>query len=562
MSTLGYLTRIASYTSALALLSCSTGESRLDDGKDAGDKQDASSGGTSGNGGTNGNAGTSGDAGTSGNDAGARDGGSDAGGSDAGGSDAGGSDAGGSDAGSDGGCVTCYLDGDRDGYAVAGADSEPVCGAACRVGFTSRAPVVGARDCNDTDALISPVARERCNGVSDNCDAVIDEGAATTCSLANATPQCTSGQCRVLTCNSGYGDCSATAGCEQPLNVAAHCGACARTCPALSACAGALGSARCQCAAATFEVPSPTGVFSCMGSGPLALNGDILCAIRATGAVSCWGGTAPAASARFKQITLAGSFGAGAACGVTPAGTIQCWLAHTPILSPPHPPPAGSSYLAASMTGIVCGIDTAGRATCSSSGNLSPTRIYRQIIGGFGHTCALAADGNVTCWGLGIAADPECGGAGLYECGQAVPLAGPFVQLALGGAHSCGLRPNGTVECWGAGRKAADPAAFEHRQGIAPAVPFRYIAAAGNRTCGIRAIDNVIQCWGEPYEVSAGVAALPPAGEYDVVLASDNFACALTKTSNNIRCWGKLQGLNGAAIPASITGPFPLIPPG
>jgi hypothetical protein len=547
LGTFAYLTRIASFGCAAALLACSTGESRLeDDGDDdAGSKHEAGRG----------DAGNERDSSTgnerdssTGNDAGDGDGSANDAGPD-------------QDSGipSDGGCVACFPDPDKDGYAVEGAVSAPVCGMGCASGFTSRVPSGAQRDCNGTDALIHPGAPERCNGVNDNCDAVVDEGAAATCALANATAQCTSGQCRVQTCSSGYGDCSTTAaGCEQALNVTAHCGACRRTCPALSACAGAVGSARCQCARATFEMPSTNGTFGCMGSGPLSVGRGAVCAIRSTGAVSCWGGTAPAATARFKQIGVGQGFAVGGACGVTAAGTIQCWLLQDPVAAPPPAPPSGSSYLTATRGNALCGIDSAGRATCAGGvpeDHPSASRTYRQIAVGFGHMCALAEDGSVTCSGWGTSTQADCGDFNAFECGQAAPIPGPFVQIALGMVHSCGLRPTGTVSCWGAGRAALNSTPFELRQGVAPAVAFRYISASAHRTCGIRALDNGLECWGEPYEM------VTPGGEYDVVSAGDDFACALAKTGN-IRCWGALTGLDGTTIPSSITGPFPLIPPG
>jgi alpha-tubulin suppressor-like RCC1 family protein len=288
------------------------------------------------------------------------------------------------------------------------------------------------------------------------------------------------------------------------------------------------------------------------------VGGGAVCVIRSTGAVSCWGGTAPAATARFKQLSLGQYYGAGGACGVTAAGTIQCWTLQDPVISPPPAPPSGSSYLVASRGNALCGIDTAGRATCAGGtpeDHPSTSRTYRQIAVGFGHTCALAEDGSVTCTGLGTSAVPTCGDASVYECGQAAPIAGPFVQLALGAVHSCGLRANGTIGCWGAGRGTLNSTPFEQRQGVAPAVAFRYISASGHRTCGIRALDNGIECWGEPYDVP------PPGGEYDLVSAGESFACALAKTGN-IRCWGNLAGANGSTVPSSITGPFPLVPPG
>ncbi len=452
----------------------------------------------------------------------------------------------------EGECRRCWTDADRDGYAVDGADSSEVCGTPCSDGFTERAPAAGARDCNDTDRETYPGAPERCNGASDNCDSVIDEGAAATCSLANAVSQCTAGQCTIGSCQNGYGDCSTSAaGCEQALNVAAHCGDCNRACPGLSTCQGELGSARCQCAPTAFETPPAGESFGCSNEGPLIVGDNYVCALKADRSVACWGVAGPPASARF--VRIAGAPLGTRACGITVAGTIQCWPGTI------TPPPPSGTYEAVAVDVNICGIGADGRATCTgpTTERYAPnTKPYRQIGANFTHHCAVARDGTVSCWGLGKESDTSiC--ATNYECGQSIPLTGAFAQVAVGGVHTCGLRPSGQVECWGAGKGPTQGTYPEWGQGRPPAQPFRYITAHVNVTCGIRIADNAIECWGEPYQNAGGSQVSPPSGEFPRVAAGLGFACGLT-TAGDIQCWGNL-GSGATAIPASITGPFPLV---
>ena len=63
---------------------------------------------------------------------------------------------------------TWYYDGDGDGYGLATAATT-----AC-VEPSDHTDVAG--DCDDGDADINPVASERCNGLDDDCDSLIDEG--------------------------------------------------------------------------------------------------------------------------------------------------------------------------------------------------------------------------------------------------------------------------------------------------------------------------------------------------------------------------------------------------
>jgi hypothetical protein len=58
----------------------------------------------------------------------------------------------------------------------------------------------------------------------------------TGCSLANATPSCGSGTCTLVSCNTGFADCSASLpGCETQLGSQANCADCGNTCQTANA---------------------------------------------------------------------------------------------------------------------------------------------------------------------------------------------------------------------------------------------------------------------------------------------------------------------------------------
>jgi hypothetical protein len=104
---------------------------------------------------------------------------------------------------------------------------------------------------------------ERCDGIDNDCNGVIDDpGAASSCSLLNATPACVSGACAIDFCDAGYFDCDTTAadGCEaaassfpsDPLN----CGGCGIACPS-----GA--NATPACTASSCGLVCNAGFFDC-----------------------------------------------------------------------------------------------------------------------------------------------------------------------------------------------------------------------------------------------------------------------------------------------------------
>jgi hypothetical protein len=72
------------------------------------------------------------------------------------------------------GCETFYLDADRDGYGVA---TSGLC--KCKPVAPYDATQIG--DCNDASKGIHPDATEKCNGIDDNCDGIVDEADATGC---------------------------------------------------------------------------------------------------------------------------------------------------------------------------------------------------------------------------------------------------------------------------------------------------------------------------------------------------------------------------------------------
>jgi alpha-tubulin suppressor-like RCC1 family protein len=84
-----------------------------------------------------------------------------------------------------------------------------------------------------------------------------------------------------------------------------------------------------------------------------------------------------------------------------------------------------------------------------------------QLACGYGHTCALTTNGSVLCWGsnslgqLGyghtstIGDDEVPATAGYVR----LPAAVVAVQVVVGQFHSCALAPNGSVACWGYNRE-------------------------------------------------------------------------------------------------------------
>ncbi|GMV41349.1 MAG: hypothetical protein AMXMBFR64_30650 [Myxococcales bacterium] len=91
------------------------------------------------------------------------------------------------------GCLTWYLDADKDGW---GIEADSTC--SCKPAGSHTAPQAG--DCADGNPAVSPGAAESCNGQDDDCDGQVDEPGASGCSAAYQDVD-----------QDGYGDSGATA---------------------------------------------------------------------------------------------------------------------------------------------------------------------------------------------------------------------------------------------------------------------------------------------------------------------------------------------------------------
>jgi alpha-tubulin suppressor-like RCC1 family protein len=136
---------------------------------------------------------------------------------------------------------------------------------------------------------------------------------------------------------------------------------------------------------------------------------------------------------------------------------------------------------------------------------------FIQVSAGGLHTCALAHDGTVVCWGLD-------------NSGQCTPPEGIFAQVSAGGRHTCGLRPDRGVICWGDNSfgESTPP----------EGVTFTQVSAGSIHTCGLRT-DGTVACWGNNY---AGKST-PPAGAFTQVSAGNEHSCGV-RTDGTVTCWG------------------------
>lgn len=158
---------------------------------------------------------------------------------------------------------------------------------------------------------------------------------------------------------------------------------------------------------------------------------------------------------------------------------------------------------------------------------VNPT--WPQVSVGGDHSCALAADGDITCWGLN-------------ELGQATPPAGTYSQVSAGYMHTCAVRSDGSIACWGSNHRG---------QATPPAGTFTQVSAAAQHSCALTA-NRDITCWGTNYDGQVGGArTLDPLlptifthpGPFAMVSAGGYHTCAIA-ANGLISCWGRVGAVD------------------
>lgn len=283
--------------------------------------------------------------------------------------------------------------------------------------------------------------------------------------------------------------------------------------------------------------------------------------------------TQTAQQARFASMAV----GPGRTCGIDEAGGLACWgqdadgFARAPLLGAPEGArdrcTAYDKTLACSRTPLRVSIPAA----------------VKEVAVGNMHTCALAMDGRVFCWGDN--ADGMLGARQGAPRASATPRAMVsairFTHIAGWHGTTCGLANGGMAYCWGlndhgqGGARGEDCGVYRCIQAPMPlggTVRFTQLSVGEYRACGVSR-DGGAYCWGMAGPPSLGSLGSAVAGEKATspvrvpisepvtgVSVGSMHACAVGR-SGQAYCWGAGDfgdlgnGVAGVSVtPAAVTG--------
>lgn len=301
-----------------------------------------------------------------------------------------------------------------------------------------------------------------------------------------------------------------------------------------------------------------TGLTS--GVAAVAAGGRHTCALTLAGGLSCWGynqhgqlgdGTTtnssiPIAVSGATSEVAAIATGSHHACALGTDGGVRCWG-----LNASGQLGSGSttiSSLPLAVTGLSSGVGAI-------------------AAGGF-HTCALLSNGEVRCWGLGE--NGQLGNGAAADSSVPVEVSGlsnGAAAVAAGAYHSCALATQGGVECWGFNESGqlgngttSDSSVPVPVTGLASV---EAVAAGDYHTCALGS-DGGVVCWGsnDSGQLGEGTTSnssipVPVTGLASGVeaIAAGRFHTCAVVTGGAVLCWGNNfagQLGNGTTISSSV----------
>ncbi len=185
------------------------------------------------------------------------------------------------------------------------------------------------------------------------------------------------------------------------------------------------------------------------------------------------------------------------------------------------------------------------------------TSAYASVSAGADHTCGIRAnDSRVLCWGKDSNGELGDGSPGVNSSSPMLTTdTSAYTSVSAGGTHTCGIRANDSrVLCWG--KDDYGQSGDNNASTIAELPPtptfddsaYTFVSAGGSHTCGIRANDSRVLCWGNSMVGQIGNGELiskelptltSDDAAYDVIHTTENHICGIRTNDSRVLCWGR-----------------------
>lgn len=268
------------------------------------------------------------------------------------------------------------------------------------------------------------------------------------------------------------------------------------------------------------------------------------CAIKTTGSLWCWTGTAAATQLGSATDWLQVSAGNQNSCGIKTGGTLWCW--------------------GANQYGEIGDGTTTASAAPKLVGSATD---WKEVQSGFFGTCAIKTTGARWCWSFNGYANPGYSGLGNSSTTTVTTptlMSGGvnWSSISYAAISGCGVTTTGALYCWGQAINPND-SLQDGRLGIGVVsgvqVPTRVGTASDWRsvnmgsgsfgqighTCATKT-DNTLWCWGKGGRVGDGTSttAFAPVqipGAWMQVESTGASTCGV-KSDKSVWCWGEGAG--------------------
>ncbi|HLK92036.1 MAG TPA: hypothetical protein VKZ18_19245 [Polyangia bacterium] len=287
---------------------------------------------------------------------------------------------------------------------------------------------------------------------------------------------------------------------------------------------------------------------------------------RGAGGASGSGGAAPQGTPLTGVAAV--SAGAAHACALLKSGGIYCWG-----VNGEGELGTGATSANSTMAVPVSGISNA-----------------TAIAASFAYTCAILADGSVSCWGSDESYQLGSNVGAVVPMPVAVPrLSGPATLIAGREGGACAVVSGGMVQCWGQswGARFVDGGTD-----LIPSLPMTVadvsgvtaisvtddlcvLTAGGKVECWGGGLDPVVlpgvtasaisgncalvsggdvQCWQGSTLMLADGGAMGPGGFTSLSSSTDSYCAVQGATGTAVYCWGKVAGTFGPSLVSGLSG--------